>query len=199
MEAPPCETYSNLGGGQYHIDLSGCFTEEQLSRLGGNFVVGFTPGDPAIDAAPPVVVTREDLQRLPIAPGALVVQPDRGWVLVNMDTIVWVETGAQTFSTVVLDTPVQVRVEPVDYTWGFGDGSAPLRTTDPGAPYPDHSVSHPYTRAAADARVTLTTRWVGEFQVDGSGVWQPVAGFATTQESSAPFEVRTAHAALTTR
>ncbi|WP_143427055.1 hypothetical protein [Georgenia soli] len=144
----------------------------------------------------PVVVTAEDLQRLPIAPGGLVVQPDRGWVLVNLETIVWTDAAEQTFSTVVLGTPVQVRVEPIDFTWDFGDGSAALVTTDPGAPFPNHSVSHLYTAAAEQRQVTLTTRWAGEFEVNGSGVWQPVVGVATTSEASRPFEVRTAETSL---
>jgi PKD repeat protein len=120
-------------------------------------------------------------------------------VLVNIDTIVWTEATAQTLSTVVLDTPVAVRVTPVDFTWDFGDGSEPVRTTDPGAPYPDHTVSHSYKRAAKDIEITVTTRWAGQFQVAGSGAWQAVQGFAVTTQTSAPFEVRTATTALTRR
>ena len=156
------------------------------------------PDVPPEEAPPavPIVVTAEDLQRLPIAPGGLVVQPDRGWVLVNLETIVWTDAAEQTFSTVVLGTPVQVRVEPIDFTWDFGDGSAPLVTSDPGAPFPNHSVSHFYTSAAEQRQVTLTTRWAGEFEVNGSGVWQPVVGVATTSETSRPFEVRAAETSL---
>ncbi|WP_448072786.1 hypothetical protein [Georgenia yuyongxinii] len=111
----------------------------------------------------------------------------------------WTEAGDQTLSTVVLDTPVDVRVAPVDFTWDFGDGSTTIRTADPGAPFPNHTVSHVYAKASDGTQVTLTTRWAGEFQVAGSGVWQPVVGLATTTESSAPFEVRTAAVALTAR
>jgi len=146
----------------------------------------------------PIVVTAEDLQRLPIDPGGLVIQPDRGWVLVNLETIVWTGASEQTFSAVVLGTPVEVRARPIDFTWDFGDGSAPLTTTDPGAPFPNHSVAHVYSDAAEQRQVTLTTRWAGEFEVNGSGVWQPVVGVATTSEVSQPFEVRTAETSLTT-
>ena len=193
--------YIPIGDGVYEIDFSAC---------GESFLVDFAdtapwtiapaPGDPAEPGAPaplPIVVTAQDMQRLPIEPGGLTVQPDRGWVLVNLDTVVWTDGATQTLDTVVLGAPVQVRVTPVDYTWDFGDGSAPLVTTDPGAPYPDHSVSHVYERAADSATVELTTRWAGEFQVAGSGVWMPVAGLATTTETSAPFDVRTAEASLT--
>ena len=124
-----------------------------MAALAGTFTAVIRPTDPA-QQAQPVVVTAQDVQRLPISPGGLVVQPDQGWVLVNIDTIVWTEASAQTFNTVVLDTPVEVRVTPVDFTWDFGDGSAPVRTTDPGRPYPNHTVSHIYSRAAENLTVT---------------------------------------------
>ncbi|MFH5823904.1 hypothetical protein [Georgenia sp. AZ-5] len=192
---PACGQYVNVGGFNYQYRYcDGDFTpvdEFSLTPAPGEVGEG--------DLAQPVLLTLADLRELPIAPGGLNIQPDQGWVLINVDTIFWTEAAEQTFDTVVLGTPVQVRVAPVDYAWDFGDGAAPLRTTDPGAPYPDHTVAHAYTRSSDRTRVTLTTRWAGEFQVAGSGVWQPVEGLATTTEVSAPFEVRTAQTALTVR
>ncbi|UNX55951.1 hypothetical protein MF406_06930 [Georgenia sp. TF02-10] len=143
------------------------------------------------------MVTAQDLQRLPIAPGTVSVQPDRGWVLVNIDTIVFTDAAPQVLDTVVLGTPVRVGVSPVDYTWDFGDASAPVTTTVPGAPYPNHTVAHTYTRAAEGVSVGLTVRWSGQFEVNGSGVWQPVQGTAVTSAVSAPFDVRTVTVSLT--
>jgi len=201
ISAQRCENiqFTPAGENSFYIDLNGCL-REGAARIGQEFFVTMPPepGAPP-DEAPavvPIVVTAEDLQRLPISPGGLVVQPDRGWVLVNLDTIVWTDAAEQTFSTVVLGTPVQVRVEPIDFTWDFGDASGPLVTTDPGAPFPNHSVSHVYTAASGQRQITLTTRWAGEFEVNGSGVWQPVVGVATTAETSRPFEVRTAETSL---
>jgi hypothetical protein len=199
--APSCDdvAFTSVGENSYYIDLNGCLHED-AARIGQEFLVTMPaePGEPAevAPAAVPIVVTAEDFQRLPINPGGLTVQPDRGWVLVNLETIVWTEAREQTFSAVVLGTPVQVRAEPIDFTWDFGDGSAPLVTTDPGAPFPNHSVAHVYSAAAEQRQVTLTTRWAGEFEVNGSGVWQPVVGVATTSEVST-FEVRTAETSLT--
>ncbi|KAE8764421.1 hypothetical protein [Georgenia thermotolerans] len=192
FENAACGQYVRVGPHSYRYKPC----ENEIAPNFPDITAAPPPGDPAEETAP-IVVTAQDIQRLPIAPGGLTVQPDQGWVLVNIDTIVWTEAAAQTFSTVVLDTPVDVRVRPADFTWDFGDGSAPVRTTDPGAPFPNHTVSHGYTGAADGRQVTVTTRWAGEFQVAGSGVWQPVQGFAVTTESSAPFEVRTATTALT--
>ncbi|MFC4555309.1 PKD domain-containing protein [Georgenia faecalis] len=157
-----------------------------------------TPADPAAPGEPvplppgePVIVTAQDLQSLPIDSGGLTVQPDRGWVLVNMETIALTGAREHTLETVVLGVPVQVRVAPVEFSWDFGDGSAPLVGTDPGAPWPDHTVAHTYT-VAGDAQLTLTTQWEGAFLVEGSPDWIPVTGRAVTQEVSDPFEVVTA-------
>jgi hypothetical protein len=192
--------YTEVSENSYYVDLNGC-VHQGAAQIGREFLVTMPaePGEPAEEApaAVPIVVTAEDLQRLPIDPGGLAVQPNRGWVLVNLETIVWTGATEQTFSAVVLGTPVEVRARPIDFTWDFGDGSAPLTTTDPGAPFPNHSVAHVYSAAAEQRHVTLTTRWAGEFEVNGSGVWQPVVGVATTSEVSEPFEVRTAETSLT--
>ncbi|MDD9207575.1 hypothetical protein PU560_14050 [Georgenia sp. 10Sc9-8] len=192
----PCTEYSHQVEG-YVVDLDGC-------AAGGGLPGQWIPEDaPQVDAgeppapaeAPePIVITAEDLKRLPIDPGGLTLQPAVGSVLVNVETIAMSGAGQQQFSTTILGTPVLVRVVPVDYTWDFGDG-ATLVTTDPGAPYPDHTVAHVYRAVADQRQVTLTTRWAGEFQVDG-GAWQPVDGLATTSEVSAPFAVREARTAL---
>ncbi|MHB1063721.1 MAG: zinc transporter [Georgenia sp.] len=180
----------------YLQDFSGCGpTANRPENFGGQLVTILPPDAGEPDVAP-IVLTAEDVQHLIVAPGGLQVQPDREWVLVNIDTIVWTTAAEQTFDLTVLDTPVAVRMTPVDFTWDFGDGSPPVTTTDPGAPWPDHTVGHTYTQAQDAAQVTLTTRWAGVFDVAGAGVWQPVQGLATTTEVSDPFEVATATPSL---
>lgn len=198
--APPtgpssCSIYDD-GVGGWVVGQNGC-----IEGLPGNWIPEDAPqpGEPAPDAPAaepePIVITAADLQRLPINAGEIATQPASGWVLVNVETIAMTTAGSHDLTTTVLDTPVRVHVTPVDYTWDFGDGSPPLVTTAPGAPYPHHTVAHVYTRATDTATITLTTRWAGQFQVDGGG-WQPVAGTATTTQTSAPFEVRTAKTSL---
>lgn len=130
---------------------------------------------------PPVAVTlsAEDFRRLPLTASTPSYQPADGRGLVNMPLIVYTDPSPQLLPTTVLGTPVVVRATPVQYTWDFGDGSPPLGTGDPGAPYPDHTVSHPYG-APGQYSVHLTTTWRGEFQVIGTGPWLPVQGTATT-------------------
>ena len=136
-----------------------------------------------------------ELQRLPLVPSALMVQPPSGWTLVNVDTIAFSDGAGQTLPTTVLGTSVLVRATPVGYLWDFGDGSSPLSSTDPGAAYPAATITHKYG-VEGTRRVTLTTTWRADFQVAGTPTWEPVTGTATTASTSGPLIVYTAHSRL---
>lgn len=195
---------------RYHSDGSTTFNPNDCPDLGGPDMPSMgtedyeppdsepdEPDAPEPEPEPePIVVTVEDLQSLPIDPGGLNVQPGRGWVLVNKETIAYTGATEQYLRTHVLGTPVEVHVVPIDHTWDWGDGTV-TTTEDPGAPYPEHSVFHTYTQAGDSRQITVTTRWIGEFQVAGSGPWLPVEGLATTTVTSEPFEVREADTYLT--
>nr|WP_297430587.1 PKD domain-containing protein [uncultured Actinotalea sp.] len=133
-----------------------------------------------------VTLSVEDFRRLPLVASTPSIQPADGRNLVGMPLIVFTDGAPQDLATTVLGVPVTVRATPTRFSWDFGDGTEPLVTSDAGAPYPDHTVSHPFDRPGTYS-VQLTTTWRGEFQVAGTGVWQPVAGTATTV--SAPFTV----------
>src|SRR5690625_2408376 len=145
----------------------------------------------------PIVVTREDVQSLIVEPGNLTVQPAQPWVLVNTDTVVMTDAAEHILGTEVLGVDVDVRVTPVIYTWDFGDGSIPVTGTDPGAPWPDHTVSHRY-RTAGSVTISLRTEWDAAFRVEGTSGWVPVVGRAVTSQTADPLEVVTATPRLTT-
>jgi PKD repeat protein len=136
-------------------------------------------------------------RRLPLTSGGIVIQPSRGWTLVNVDTIVLTDPTPAVFDTTILGIPVTVRATPTRYSWSFGDDTPPLVTTEPGAEWPDPTVTHAY-RTAGTRTITLTTQWSGEFRIAGSPTWQPIAGVATTAESAPPLEVRSATNVLVT-
>src|SRR5699024_5122850 len=144
-----------------------------------------------------ITVTRSDFAELPLEGPGVHLQPDREWFLVNMDTFVYTDGAPQILETTVLDVPVAVRATPVEYSWDFGDGTAPLVTTEPGAPWPAEDIAHVYTREAEGLVVTLTTTWSGEFQVAGQGPWIPIAGTTTTESQSAPFRIDAVETHLT--
>ena len=135
------------------------------------------------DAVP--TFTETDFRRLPLAPQAITVQPDRPDVFVNMPTIVYTDPAVQAFATTLAGFPIEVEATPTTYTWDFGDGSAPIATTSPGHPYPDHDVAYPYPREGTFT-ITLTTTYSGRYRLAGSTTWLPVVGTATTTSTAGP-------------
>jgi hypothetical protein len=79
------------------------------------------------------------------------------------------------------------------FTWHTGDGTD-LTSTDPGAPYPDHTISHDYRSGTYTAYVTTT--WGASFSVDG-GASVAVPGTTTTDGPPVTFDVLQARAVLT--
>ncbi len=129
-----------------------------------------------------------ELQRLPLTPSTLSVQPPSGWTLVNADTVAFADDAEQVLTTTVLGFVVTIRATPMSFTWDFGDGEAPFTTRDPGRAWPEHTISHRYL-AEGTHRISLTTTWSAVFQIAGTAAWEPVDGTATTTTTSAPLDV----------
>ncbi|GAA2720075.1 PKD domain-containing protein [Cellulomonas aerilata] len=151
---------------------SGCVSQEQISAA-----------------------VAEAFQRLPLSPSHLSVQPPSGWTLVNADTVAFADDAEQTLPTTVLGLAVTIRAVPATFTWTFGDGSAPLVTTEPGRPWPDHTIAHRYT-AEGTRTISLTTTWTATFQIGGSPEWSPVDGTAITTSAAPPVTVYEARSRL---
>lgn len=134
-------------------------------------------------------------QEMQIEPSEVNVQPPDGWTLVNVDTIAFADRDSRTISTSLFGIPVEIRAVPTNYSWDFGDGSAPLVTTDPGAPYPAHTVSHAYAKKGV-ATISLTTTWRGQFRLAGEPTWHDVAGEGSTLSSSNGLQILEAKARL---
>lgn len=128
-----------------------------------------------------------DVARLPVVPAKVRYQPVGGEVLVNMETIFYTEANPQYLSATLLDFPVTIEVVPVSFEWRFGDDSAPLRTTDSGAPYPNHTISHIYRSSGANV-VSLNTTWDARFRVERLSGWIPVSGQPVTTDQVGPIE-----------
>jgi len=144
-----------------------------------------------------VILTAADFSRLPLTPSAPQLQPADGHGLVNADLIVYTDPTPQTLTTTILGTPITVRATPTTYTWDYGDDTEPLTTTDPGQPYPHHTVARPYT-TPGDYQLTLSTTWTGTYQVNNAGPWLDVLGTATTTSTPQPTHITEAHTILTT-
>ena len=131
------------------------------------------------------VLTVEDFRSLPIPAPALRLQPDRGWVLVNIETIVMTDPTPVPLRTTLGGFGIDVEAMPRSFTYDFGDGHR-LVTRSPGRAHPDHDTFHEY-EAPGTYAITLTAEWAGRYRVDGDPTWREVTGTATTSTTSAPF------------
>ncbi|TQL02063.1 hypothetical protein [Cellulomonas sp. SLBN-39] len=133
-------------------------------------------------------LTAEDFRRLPIPAPVLTLQPDRGWVLVNKETVVMTDPTPATLTTNLLGYDIQVEATPTTFTYDFGDGTAPLVTTSPGHAWPDHDTAHVYGSPGTTS-ITLTTTWSGRYLIEGTTQWRDVDGTAQTTTTSTPFTI----------
>ncbi|MBI9114715.1 PKD domain-containing protein [Sanguibacter suaedae] len=144
----------------------------------------------------PVTVTEVDFRSLPLTASPVQVQPPTLVSLVNIATITYTDNTPQILDTTILGQPVRVRATPASFTWDFGDGSTPLVTTDPGNPYPDHTVARTYTTTGTYT-ITLTTTWTGEYSLDAGTTYQPIPGTATTTTTTDPLTIEERRTLLT--
>lgn len=99
----------------------------------------------------------------------------------------------QTFTLDIRGFTVDITAVAAAFTWHTGDGTV-LTTTSPGAPYPEHTVSHDY--ASGSYTASLTTTWHATFSIDG-GLTVPVPGSTTTDGPPVTFQVLQARPVLT--
>jgi hypothetical protein len=132
-------------------------------------------------------------QELPLPQLATSQQPP-GNGLVGLPVVFWTDgPTTQTFTVDIRGFSVDIVATASAFTWDTGDGTV-LTTADPGAPWPDHTVSHEYRSGTYAA--SLTTTWSGTFSVDG-GASADVPGTTTTAGPPVSFSVVQARAVLT--
>jgi hypothetical protein len=90
-------------------------------------------------------------------------------------------------SVVMLGIPITVYLSPT-YLWDFGDGTK-LSSTTRGAPFPNQSITHTYTRTGSYA-ASLQITWGGTWKA--SGTTSEVSGGAIIQNLYTQVKVVTA-------
>lgn len=114
--------------------------------------------------------------------------------LANLPVIFFTDgPTTQSFSLDIRGFRVVITATASNFTWHTGDGTDET-SPDPGAPYPDQTVTHDYRAGTYSA--ALTTTWSATFTVN-SGPAVPVPGTTTTDGPPATFSVLEAHAVLT--
>ena len=140
-------------------------------------------------AAGPTTVSNEQVARL-IPHGSGINRYPSGeiFVIFKQPMMVWTSPNKQTFNITLLGTPIEVEATPVSFNWDWGDGQS-FETTDPGTPYPNYSVSHPYEVTGNGYVIRLRTSWSARWRIAGQTQWHQVNGTVTTTETSSPFNI----------
>ena len=132
-------------------------------------------------------------QTLPL-PELTTRQQPPGEALVGLPVIFFTDSPTtQTFTVDIRGFTVVIAATATTYAWDTGDGTV-LTTPDPGAPYPDQTITHDYSSGTYTA--SLTTTWGATYSVDG-GLAADVPGTTTTQGAPVTFTVRQARTVLT--
>lgn len=114
--------------------------------------------------------------------------------LVGLPVIFYTDGAtAQTFDLTIRGFQVQIVAGATSFTWHTGDGTE-LTSTTPGAPYPDHTISHDYRSGTYTAYLTVT--WGATFSVNG-GPSVAVPDTTTTDGPPVTFTVLQARPVLT--
>jgi hypothetical protein len=133
-------------------------------------------------------------QRLPLPKLAAQHQPP-GNGLSGLPVIFYTdEPTTETFTVDIRGFEVVIDATATSFTWTTGDPAEPTITTDdPGAPYPDETITHEYASGTYTAGLTVT--WSGTFTVDGSAP-ADVPGTTTTTGPPETFRVLQARPVL---
>jgi len=146
-----------------------------------------------LDPAPSPDEVYRYFRTLPL-PALSTRQQPPGNALVNLPVIFFTDSPTtQTFTLDIRGFRVVITATATGFTWHTGDGTD-LTSTDPGAPYPNQTVTHDYRAGTFTASLTAT--WTATFTVDG-GPAQQVPGATTTDGPPVTFAVLQAHAVLT--
>jgi hypothetical protein len=147
----------------------------------------------ALNPAPSPEEVFRYFQRLPL-PQLPTHQQPPGDALVGLPVVFFTDgPTTQTYSLDIRGFTVDIVATAESFTWHTGDGTD-VTSTDPGAPYPDHTVTYDY--ASGTYTASLTTTWSGTFSVDGSASVD-VPGTTTTDGPPVTFRVVEARAVLT--
>jgi hypothetical protein len=167
-------------------------------------LIGFNCGAEAAVPGVTGLMVRQEIERLVPHP-AVGVAPPGGVTLVNIQTLLWVETPAdRSLGTVtLLGHRVELRVHVSRVDWDFGDGGTD--TTDGPEPKYDpaddcHTVTcpgywgHMFTTTGARS-ISAAVSWTGRYRVDGGG-WQAIVGTVSGPATTATITVREARGVL---
>ncbi|MGN0065213.1 MAG: hypothetical protein ACI379_13325 [Nocardioides sp.] len=135
-------------------------------------------------------------RRLSWPEATLVVQPGDGETLVNLDTIFHAADDSPVTRTVtLLGQRIEIEATPSSWTWHW-DRTGPTYTSEePGAAYPDQTITHRYADAGVTAHPSVDVTYTGRYRVN-DGDWIEIPGTHTVAGTPVPLRVLEARPTL---
>ena len=146
------------------------------------------PEEPTSGNPRTITITTRQAATLIAQGSGITRQPPGPKVIISKAFIVYTDPTPRYQTTTILDTAIEVEFTPISYTWNWGDGTT-TTTTDPGAPYPNHTVTHHYKHTDKNITTTLTTTWTTRYRPTGHTDWHTIEGTITTTETSTPYDL----------
>ena len=146
------------------------------------------PEEPTSGNPRTITITTRQAATLIAQGSGITRQPPGPKVIISKAFIVYTNPTPRYQTTTILNTAIDVEFTPISYTWNWGDGTT-TTTTDPGAPYPNHTVTHHYKHTDKNITTTLTTTWTTRYRPTGHTDWHTVEGTITTTETSTPYDL----------
>ena len=161
-------------------------------------------GEPADDSRggqgePPSTETivRTALARVPVSGAGLSWQPrKKSYTNVGVPTIVYAASPTQSHTASLFGREVVITLTASQYSYDFGDGTAPLVTSRAGEPWrrgnKEARLTHHYeevTRGGERRVIALTTTWDATTTNPFTGETLTLPAVVTTTERSEPFPV----------
>ena len=142
-------------------------------------------------------IVRTALARVPVSGAGLSWQPrKKSYTNVGVPTIVYAASPTQSHTTSLFGREVSITLTASQYSYDFGDGTAPLVTSRAGEPWrrgnKEARLTHHYeeTTSGDERRViTLTTTWDATTTNPFTGQTLTLPSIITTTEQSSPFPV----------
>lgn len=119
------------------------------------------------------------------------------YALVNLDTTFFTSPETIDRRLTIIGYQVDVHVEPVEFTWTWGDGTSTVTST-PGRPYPATDITHTYTRATAPherLRLDVQVAYHARYRVDGQS-WIDIPDPISVNGPSHPLPIKQASSVL---
>ncbi|QWW18790.1 hypothetical protein I6B53_03965 [Schaalia sp. 19OD2882] len=141
-------------------------------------------------------ITRRALATVTVEPAGLVMQPPN-LAVVGIAQLAHATRTHQEHAVNMLGKTVTITFHAQEFIFDFGDGSHPVVSHDPGAPYPDMTNQHTYEEPIESTHLTLTTWWQATVTNPWTGHTITLHEKLKTVETTPPFEVKHLHIALT--